>query len=48
MVIVYLPDIPAWAERRQLWRTLTSGLDDLQMWRTLFVLVNMCYSLKFK
>ena len=34
-----LPDIPAWAERQQLWRTLTTGLDYLQMWRTLFVLV---------
>jgi len=38
MVIVYLLDIPAWAKRQQLWRTLTTGLDYLQ-WRTLFVLV---------
>jgi len=39
MVIVYLLDIQAWAERQQLWRTFTTGLDYLQMWRTLFVLV---------
>ena len=31
MVIVYLPNIPVWAERRHLWRTLTTGLDYLQM-----------------
>ena len=39
MVIVYLQDILVWAERQQLWRTLATGLDYLQMWRTLFVLV---------